>query len=278
MDFVSKPASDYPVAELVNLLNRGFEDYVIPIQFTNSMFLNMLQKDGIDLSDSRVLLAAQNPSGIALIASRAARHTSRLAAMGIAKEIRGKGAGSWFMKELIAEACNREDREMVLEVIEQNDPAVKLYRKYGFESVRRLVGYTYKDKKMGETQKGNLKEFDLHEMGKLISQYGLSDLPWQLSGDSVTQINPSPLAYRDGQAYVLISNPEAEHIVIWSLLVEPEARGNELGTKMLKQVVANWAGKTWHIPALCPEEFGKVFENAGFEREKLSQWQMRVSL
>jgi GNAT superfamily N-acetyltransferase len=124
----------------------------------------------------------------------------------------------------------------------------------------------------------DIKEIELREMSRLISQYGLSDLPWQLSGESVTQINPPLHAYRDGKAYILISNPEAEHVVIWSLLVEPKARGNGLGVRLVKQVIAHWAGKTWHIPALCPEEFGNVFENAGFEREKLSQWQMKVSL
>jgi ribosomal protein S18 acetylase RimI-like enzyme len=238
----------------------------------------MLHKDGIDLSASRVLLANQKPSGIALLAPRAAQHVSRLAAMGIAKGTRGKGAGSWFLQELIADACERGDWELVLEVIEQNEPAVKLYQKYGFESLRRLVGYIQKDKDANENQKGDLKEIDLPEMGRLISQYGLPDLPWQLSGESVTQMNPPPHAYRDAQAYILISNPEAEHVVIWSLLVEPQARGHGLGTRMLKQVMANWAGKTWHIPALCPEEFGSVFANAGFERETLSQWQMKVKL
>jgi ribosomal protein S18 acetylase RimI-like enzyme len=278
MDFVTKPASNYPVAELVNTLNQGFENYFIPIHFTNSMFMNMLHKDGIDLAASRVLLANQIPCGIALIAPRGDRRVSRLSAMGITKETRGKGAGSWFMKELIAEACERGDQEMVLEVIEQNEPAVRLYQKYGFESVRRLVGYTCKGRDARENEKGRLHDIELPEMGRLISQYGLSDLPWQLSEESVTQISPSPRAYRDGQAYILISNPEAEHVVIWSLLVTPEARRKGLGTTMLKHVIANWAGKTWHIPALCPEEFANVFEKAGFERETLSQWQMRVSL
>jgi hypothetical protein len=32
------------------------------------------------------------------------------------------------------------------------------------------------------------------------------------------------------------------------------------------------------MPAILPEEFGKVFERAGFEREELSQWQMKLDL
>jgi GNAT superfamily N-acetyltransferase len=182
------------------------------------------------------------------------------------------------MKELIDEACKRGDREMVLEVIEQNEPAVKLYRNYSFESVRRLVGYTCKGKDAEESEKRNLQEIDLREMSKLISQYGLPDVPWQLSGESIAQMNPPVHAYRNGQAYIVISNPEAEHVVVWSLLVEPQVRGRGLASEMLKRVIGNYAGKTWHVPALCPEEFGKVFERAGFEKEKLSQWQMKLSL
>jgi ribosomal protein S18 acetylase RimI-like enzyme len=277
MDFATKPASNYPISDLVSILNRGFEDYFIPIQFTNPIFLNMLHKDGIDLSVSRVLLTDDHLCGIALIAPRGARRISRLAAMGVAKETRGKRAGSWFMKRLLDEACGRGDREMVLEVIEQNEPAIKLYQNSGFEPVRRLVGYT-RSGKDEENEKGDLQETDLREMSRLISQFGLPELPWQLLGESISQANPPLHAYRVGPAYIVISNPEAEHVAIWSLLVAPESRGRGLASRMLKRVMANYAGKTWHVPALCPEEFGSVFERAGFEREDLSQWQMKLSL
>jgi ribosomal protein S18 acetylase RimI-like enzyme len=280
VEFNTVPASRYPLPDLVKLLNRGFEEYSVPIRFDADMFENMLRKDGIDLTDSQVLIADDQPCGIALIACRKAIRTSRLAAMGIAKEIRGKGAGSWFMKELIDEACERGDREMVLEVIENNEPAVRLYRKYGFEKVRRLVGYTRQSRVRETVTKdtADLMEADLRGVGSLISRYGLPDLPWQLSGESIVLMNPAPRAYRHGQAYVVISNPEAEHIVLWSLLVEPEARGKGLGTKTLQLVIAQYGERKWHVPALCPEELGRVFERAGFEKENLSQWQMKLKL
>jgi GNAT superfamily N-acetyltransferase len=274
MDFDTIPASNYPLTNLVKFLNQGFESYIVPIQFDTVMFLNMLRKDGIDLTASRVLITDDQPCGIALIARRG--WTSRLAAMGIAKERRGTGAGSWFMDQLIEEACQRGERELSLEVIEQNEPAVKLYQKSGFQTVRRLIGLIGKDAEEKELEP--LQEVDLREMGRLISQHGLSDLPWQLSGESIVQMNPPARAYCKGPAYVAISNPGAEHVVIWSLLVEKEARGNGLGTDILKSLIANHEGKTWHVPAIFPEEFENVFVRAGFERENLSQWQMRLAL
>jgi len=276
MEFDIKPASDYPLPDLVELLNHGFENYFVPVQFNVSAFLGMLRKDSVDLSASRVLFAGGEPSGIALIARRGTLRASRLAAMGISAGMRGRGAGTWFMDKLVQESRGRQEHEMVLEVIEQNEPAVRLYQKYGFQIVRRLIGLVHKDESEHETT--DLQEMDLRDMGRLILQYGLSDLPWQLSGESIAQMTPPPRAYCKGQAYVVISNPDAEHVVIWSLLVEPPARGNSLGKDMLRSIIAHHAGRTWHVPTLFPEEFGKVFERAGFEREELSQWQMRLAL
>lgn len=274
MIFDLKPASDSPLPDLVQLMNRGFESYPIPIQFDLSQFQTMLRKDGVDLASSRVLLAEGQPCGIALIARRG--RGSRLAAMGIAKERRGRGAGSWFMERLIHEARARGDCEMSLEVIEQNETAVNLYRKFGFQSVRRLISLIRRDAK--EKAGGDLQEIDLREMGRLIAQHGLRDLPWQLSGETIALLNPPVRAYKRGPAYAVISDPALDHVVVWSLLVEPQARGNGLGAEMLRNVIANHADRTWHVPAIMPQEFGRVFERAGFERGELSQWQMRLVL
>jgi GNAT superfamily N-acetyltransferase len=141
-----------------------------------------------------------------------------------------------------------------------------------------LIGFTCKSRNAPEDEKSDLQEIDLRKMGRLISQHGWSDLPWQLSGESIAQMNPPARAYQKEQACIVISNPALEHVVIWSLLVEPEARGQGLGTQMLKHVIAKHTGKTWHVPAVFPEEFARVFERAGFEQDKLSQWQMRLTL
>jgi len=274
MKFDSRPASDSPLPDLVKLLNLGFENYLVPIQFSLSQFLTMVRKDSIDLTSSCILLADGKPSGVALIARRG--WTSRLAAMGISQQMRGKGAGSWFMEKLIDEALERGDHEMVLEVIEQNEAAVRLYQKYGFQTMRRLVGFTRTDGM--ETSTADLQEIDLRTAGSLISQHGSPDLPWQLSAETIAHLNPPARAYRKGQSYAVISNPDAEQVVIWSLLVEKDARGNELGVEMLNSIATKHAGKTWRVPAILPEELGKTYEKAGFEKEHLSQWQMSLTL
>ncbi len=274
MSFETSPASNYSLSDLLSILNRGFEEYLVPIQFNMIAFTNLLRKDSIDLMTSKVLTVDGQPCGIALLARRG--WTTRLAAMGLAKQMRGKGAGTWFLNELIEEAGERGEREMVLEVIEQNEPAVNLYRKHGFESMRRLIGCTRTNAE--ETGDADLQEIDLREMGRLVSRYGLPDLPWQLSGESIAQMNPPARAYRFGPACIAVSNPDMGQVVIWSLLVEEHARGKGLGTEMLKAVIAHHPGKRWQMPAILPEELWKSFERAGFEKENVSQWQMKRTL
>ena len=274
MDLNTKPASDYPMPALVEILNRGFEDYIVPIQLNLTAFFNMVRKDSIDLPSSRVLIVQDQPVGLAMIARRG--WTSRLASMAITKEMRGLGAGSWFMEALIQDALRRGEHEMLLEVIEKNEPAAHLYGKCGFQIVRRLIGFIRQDATEDKTLE--LHEIDLRQAGNLISQYGLPDLPWQLSGETIAQMNPPARAYGNGQVYAVISNPDVKDIAILSLLVKPDARGNGLGVEMLKSLIADHAGKTWHVPAILPEELGRVYERAGFVKEELSQRQMKLIL
>lgn len=274
MNFDLTPASDQPLPDLVQTLNRGFEEYLVPIHLNVPQFLAMVRKDSIDLTVSRILLVDGKPEGVALIARRG--WVSRLAAMGISIALRGKGAGAWLMEKLIRQARERGDREMALEVIEQNDAAVHLYQKFGFQTMRRLVGFLRRE--AIELEPEDLREMDLREMGALISQFGLRDLPWQLSGETIAQMTPPVRAYRNEQAYVAVSNPEADHVVIWSVLVEPGARGRNLGAHVVKQVIAKFTGRTWHVPAIYPQELSGVFERASFELEQLSQWQMCLPL
>ena len=232
----------------------------------------MVRRDGVDMSESRILLSDDRPIGVALVARRG--WTSRLAAMGIIMEARNKGAGNWAMGHLLDDARLRGDKEMVLEVIEQNEPAVHLYQKHGFEIVRRLVGY--KLERPQATSNDELEEIDIREMGRLISLYGLPDLPWQLSGETIAHHASPSRAFMLGDAFVLVSNLGVEHVAVWSVLVKPEKRGQSQGPRVMRALFAKFPNKTWHIPALCPEEVGFIFERVGMVREKLSQFQMSL--
>ncbi|MBL8100367.1 MAG: GNAT family N-acetyltransferase [Anaerolineales bacterium] len=268
------PASDFTIPILADLMTRSFEGYFVPINITESALLTMLKRDSIDLTSSRVMMKEDQPIGIALIARRG--WTSRLAAMGILSEGRNQSLGTQTMHKLIEEAKERQDKEMILEVIEQNTAGVKLYEKVGFKKVRRLVGYKLENPQVESNEE--LKEIDIRELARLVTYHGLKDLPWQLSGTTMMQHTPPSRAFKLNDAYCLISNPDANDVVIWSVLVKSRSRGAGLSNVMIKTLFKKFQNKIWHVPAIFPEEMSFIFEQVGMQRENISQWQMSLNL
>jgi ribosomal protein S18 acetylase RimI-like enzyme len=272
--YSTEPALDFSLLDLANLFTYSFAGYFMPVNMTVPVLAGMLRRDGTNLATSRVLLADGIPSGFGLIAHRG--WTSRLAAMGIVEAWRGKGAGSYLMAELIREARERGEHGMVLEVIAQNVNAIALYEKYGFEKIRQLVGLALANPLSAEST--SLEEIDIRAVANLISQHGFSDLPWQLAAESIATFAPPARAYKLDSAYAVITNPAVDNVSFWTILVEPKSRRQGQAKSIIRAVTAAHPGKTWHVPAVFPEETAGSFEKLGFVREEISQWQMSVKL
>jgi ribosomal protein S18 acetylase RimI-like enzyme len=270
MSLSLKPAFEFPIPILADLMTRSFEGYLVPVNITEMVMHTMLRRDGVDLTASRVLMKDDEPVGLALIARRG--WTSRLAAMGITSNARNGGVGSWAMQNLIEEAKARGEKEMVLEVIEQNTAGVKLYEKVGFKKIRRLVGYKLENPQADTAHK--LEEIDIRDLARQVTYHGMKDLPWQLSGTTIMQHTPPSRAFRLNDAYCLISNPDATDVAIASVLVKARSRGAGLSAVLLRALFAQFPNKIWHVSPIYPEEMGFIFEQVGMVRESLSQWQM----
>jgi ribosomal protein S18 acetylase RimI-like enzyme len=258
--------------EAADLFNRSFEAYFVPVQFTEDSFRAFAQRDGIDFNASQVLLVGHKRIGVALIARRDS--ASRMGGFGIISEFRGRGAGSWFVQRLLEDARLRGETRMNLEVITQNEAAVRLYEKHGFTKIRRLLGF--KAEKPTGGSDANLQPYDQTLILDMIRAHALPDLPWQLDAETLRSV-PS-LGHRLGNAFALTSNPAAEHISIRTLLVHSHARGQGQGARLLLALFAKYPGKIWQVPAIFPEEMGDTFLRAGMQPDTLSQWQMVYKL
>ncbi len=279
MSLSLKPATEFTIPQLADLMTRSFEGYFVPVNITDTILLTMLRRDGIDLTASRIIMKDDEPSGLALIARRG--WTSRLAAMGIVSTARNGGTGTWAMGQLIEEARSRGEKEMLLEVIEQNTAGVKLYEKVGFAKIRRLVGYKLENPQADSAApnaKEELEEIDIRDLARQVTYHGLKDLPWQLSGATIMHHTPPSRAYRLNDAYCLISNPEALDVSISSVLVKARSRGAGLSAVLMRALFARFPNKVWRVSPIFPEEMGVIFEQVGMTRETLSQWQMSLKL
>lgn len=81
----------------------------------------------------------QDPLGFVL--TRVAADEAEILSIGTDKRAQNHGLGWRMMQAAIGEASKRGATEMILEVDENNNPAVTLYKKIGFETVGKRQAY-----------------------------------------------------------------------------------------------------------------------------------------
>ena len=270
--------SEYGLERAAAVLARAFDDYFVRIPFTLEVLLNAARVDSVDLGSSRIFLRNGAAVGGALIARRG--WTSRLAGMAIVPEARRGGVGRAAVLHLLAEAKARGDRTMVLEVIEQNSAAVELYRVCGFKEIRRLIGFAGPPAPSSALLP-ELIEVDLREIGDAVIRYGLPDLPWQLSGETLAQLTPPTVAYNLDGAWIALTDPAQPVVTVRGLIAEPAVGDgtpprHDREAALLRAAMAKHPGKEeWRFSAVWPEELAAVIAPAGLPRTPLTQWQMQ---
>jgi ribosomal protein S18 acetylase RimI-like enzyme len=130
------PASRYSHAELAQIFNAGYEGYFTPFTLDEAAFRFMSAVWDDDLDASRVALVEGEPAGIAKLAIRGDR--GWIAGVGVSVPHRGRGLGETLMRAVAEEGRARGLREIALEVLVQNEPAIRLYEKLGYERTREL--------------------------------------------------------------------------------------------------------------------------------------------
>lgn len=135
------PADQVDLDALTLAFNRGFTDYFVPLAQTPESLTAMIETNDVSLADSLVALDSTSaPVGIGLLALRPPR--GWVAGMGVAPMWRGQGQGEALMRGLIARCRSRGLRLLQLEVLEQNDPARRLYQRLHFVERRHLLIYS----------------------------------------------------------------------------------------------------------------------------------------
>ena len=263
---------EHGLEESADVLMRAFEDYLVRIPFTVTLLLNAARADSVDFSLSRVFLRDGAAVGAALIARRG--WTCRLAGMGIVPKARRSGIGRAAVEHLLHEAKARGDRTMFLEVIEQNTAAVELYRACGFRIVRRLLGFAGPPPvaPFVGSEPDAMIDVDLRDVAAAVTRYGLVDLPWQISGETIATLTPPAVGYRLGHAWIAITDPVQSVVTVRGLAGRDLAETAEL----VRAVISLYRGKDeWRFNPIWPEELMDAVASVRLPRTALTQWQMK---
>lgn len=269
-----KSAYELPLTALCELINDAFTGYVGGnMNFAPQLLARIITREDVDLDLSQVIFHDDTPAAIALLARRG--RTSRVAMMGVAQRFQGQGIGKQLMQMLETQSRERGDHTLTLEVIEQNPRAVRLYESCGYTVMRRLMGYT------GENLSGEaapLSQIDPAEAARSVTAWADSHLPWQCSGESLVKLGPPHIAYQWNDCFAILSDPHAPQIVIRGIAVPPAQQRKKQASRLLSALIAAHPDKHWRVVPICPEEYGPIFLNNGFQLDKMNQFQMIRSL
>jgi ribosomal protein S18 acetylase RimI-like enzyme len=276
-DITSRPLAEVTAAYAAAAMEHCFQGYIVPMRTTPESWERRFRGEHLDPFASRVYERDGQAVAVLFICRRG--WTSRVGGMAVAPEARGAGLGRRVMQDAVAGARDRGDRALLLEVIEQNMPAVKLYKSLGFRMTRRLVGYRWEPEGVAAAG-GELREIDPLELSRIVHHEGEPDLPWMLAAETLAAVTAPARAFAlDESAYALVANPAAETLWLAALVVPQSRRGQGWGTRMLRALAAANPGKPWQAVAIVPENLApRFFARAGWERQGISQYEMELRL
>jgi ribosomal protein S18 acetylase RimI-like enzyme len=185
------PSDQYSYVELAELFTRGYEGYFVPMHFDEPTLRYMVETWDIDLSKSRVAPDA----GLANLAVRGDR--GWIGGIAVVPDQRRNGVGRSLMEAVLELA----PPTVLLEVIEANEPAIKLYESLGFEKTRLLEVWHV--------------EAPLVEAASAAqSTLGQTDIPWQREDASLppdyerVDVDGGAMLFRGGTVFQLEARDE----------------------------------------------------------------------
>lgn len=271
MDFEIVPAHELPLAEQASLFNQAFAGYLAgSMEFDPAGFARFLCAQGTDLCYSRFV--RQKGAVLAFGFINRTGNISRVAGMGTIPAARRTGAAAHLLLHLLMEAKERRDEAMVLEVFEQNLPALSLYRQHGFRELTRLFGWRRQGG--GAAMNANqLREICPLAATQMPSAMEYPTLPWQISRYAVAKLGAAH-AFCRNDACVVIGSVEAQPIRLHGFFGYDGQNWRAL-RDLVATILGKFPQKEFFAPAIFPEKFGtEIFEPLGFAREALNQFLM----
>ncbi|WP_058912112.1 GNAT family N-acetyltransferase [Entomohabitans teleogrylli] len=268
----TRPATDFSIVQLADILAFCFRGYPVALSMTPERFARRFMAEDLSLPDSVVWMAGEQPAAIALVARR--DWSARLAAFAVSDTRRGQGLGKRCMAQVVAQLARDGVRDMRLEVLADNVSGMALYQSLGFEIQQRLLGFSATDlPDVGDlSAEERWQAFDPAAFPPLAPGEAQA-LPWQMAPATLNGL-PGALWRYQNNAWAAISRLTATP-QLRLLYVAPELRRQGKALALLQALGRRWPGISTSV--CVPERFTPLFTAAGYAPMALSQYEMRLS-
>lgn len=268
---------------------EAFADYFVKVRPGLEEFRRMNIMRGVDYSASMGLFKDGALAGFTLngVGNWRGRPTAYDAGTAVVKELRGRGHSKEIFRRLLPVLKNRGIKTYLLEVIDENAGAVRLYKSMGFEVKRRFACMKLKADafKAGRTSAAEIQDAprDTWSSLRAAMEGGDAFLPsWQNSWDSICRLPDNftvKAAWHGGEpvGYGVVAPASGSLPQLW---VKSSHRGRGIGTALaaaLSQASRSGGALSWVNIEETRAETIAFLTARGFERG-LSQYEMELPL
>lgn len=194
--------SECTIEQAVEAWNKGFEGYHFDMATTPEAFEKRMVQEGLSKNLSVIAFDGEQPVGIVLngIRNSSAGKVSWNGGTGVATHWRKKGVGQQLMEKTLEILKEQEVERATLEAISENDKAIALYKKLGYDIVdelhfMKLDGAVEKQEGAGSARY-EIRQVKPEGIGSL--PFYRDDFPWQVHWQSV----------RDGEGIIALNEEE----------------------------------------------------------------------
>jgi ribosomal protein S18 acetylase RimI-like enzyme len=176
----------------------------VPLEIDEPVFRYAAETWDFELERSRVAVGDDEPVGICMLGVRG--DDGWIGGLGVAAKARRGGIGELLMRAVLDEARTLGLARVTLEVLVQNEPAIRLYEKLGFERVRELAVWSL----AGAT--GAVRDAPVEDAhARIKALRGNAREPWQRADGTLAHLlglEPAPqgILAEGGAAVVRVSN------------------------------------------------------------------------
>lgn len=272
-------ALDVSPRQLSRDLARCFSGYAVPVTDDAEHLAGRLRREHVDLGRSFELWDQDRLGAVVLVARRGA--TARIAGMGAPPEARGRGWGRRTLELAVNEARSHGER-LVLEVLQDNSAAIRLYESFGFRRQGQLLGHrcpvdAWEGPTGGRADLG-VRQVEPAEVAGQMASTG-ADLSWQLEPATLAGLTHPWCGWAAGKA-VAIGRRRGDVIELWALVCGTEDRRQGHARRLLEGMVTHHRRsggqvREFQIPSLLPQGTAQEFlRRVGFMPVATRQWQM----
>lgn len=270
------------IPEMFAAFSDAFADYILPMKMDLACFAaHMLRQEGNDPAHSFLACEDGKPVGVILGSIRIYEGicTMRCGALGVIPACRGKGVAAKLLELHRNEAVFYGCKQLVLEVINGNEPAEKFYLKNGYEKYKKLQYYKLSDPLQAKIPPGfAIRLLSRGQFLRVVESLGNGSVDWQTQTQYLSDTQPMVLLqarFQEQLCGVVACSPNGKLCFLW---VAPERRNRGVASALCAAASHELALQEMSVSVLENLPLEGFLAHRGFQKMSLEQTMMKAFL